>query len=111
MNPLTEQLRVHWFAATLLVLSLFTATSMLVGHRRSATWSLPLGLLTAGLALFGVGGLLRGSPLAWWLAAGSVTLLFLLVFIMVLTGYWSRLLGYALLGMLVAGVGGMLADR
>src|SRR5262245_29522357 len=110
MNQVRELVTTHWFAAVLLAAALLPAALLGLLRQRRGTWAMPLVLLTPALALLGLGGLFAGPTLALWLAVGALVVLFVMLFVVVLTGHWWAPLGYAVAAVALVGAGGLCAD-
>src|SRR5712692_2607073 len=108
MSRLSDLLSTHWFAAVLLVSALLAGGWVFVLRRRRGALSIPLLLITAVLALLGVGGF--ALPDWWWglwLTVGAVFTFVVMFFVLVLTGKWWTPLGYAAGALLFFGLGGL----
>lgn len=101
---MTPYLQSHWLA--LLLLGIAGLWLVLCALRRSRLLT-PALVPIAGLMVLGVGGTgFLGSDAAMWLAIASATMLFAMLVFVVVSGQWWAPAGYALLAILLVGIGG-----
>jgi hypothetical protein len=102
MNAVLDFLATHALAALLAAGGL---ALLAVGFLRKR-----VGMAVAGgiLALLGAGGLLVPASVGWWLLVCGVSLLASLVFVLLLSGGWSRHLATLAAGLSLVGLGGWL---
>ncbi|HXG13414.1 MAG TPA: VWA domain-containing protein, partial [Gemmataceae bacterium] len=110
MNQVIPFLTAHWFAALLLFVAVVVGGVLRWLQRRRGTWSVPLIVVAAALALLGLGGLVVPAEWGWWIAGAAAGCLFVMFLVLILTGHWwaplaAGLGGLALLGLGAAGAG------
>jgi hypothetical protein len=112
MDAIVDYLRQNWLALVITLIGLGLGARLLWVRRSRARWSLPLLLVGTPLLLIGAGGLT--SPLLVqaelegldaWLTLGALSVLLVLVFIVVLTGFWLPSLAYVTSVILLFGIG------
>jgi uncharacterized membrane protein len=109
MTRVVQALPPHWFADLLLALGLLLGLLLLARRARRGSWSVPLLVASAALALAGAGGLLLPAAVAVWVAVGALGVLALLVVFLVLSGHWSEAAGWVCGAVLAFAAGGLLA--
>jgi uncharacterized membrane protein len=108
MPSAIELVRAHWFPSVLSLLAIVCALIAVVIRRRQRRWSALSIVSAAVLALLGLGGYSILPPVGLWLGIGSLGVLFLLLFLMVLTGSWSRPIAWCIAAVGVLGLGAIL---
>jgi len=111
MDNLRDFLIIHWFDGLLVVLALGFGFFFGQRWRRKQIRSKVLLLLAAAFGLCGLGGLIVPSPWALWGGAAALAGLFFAILVVLLTGYWSAILGYTLAAFLLLGLGGISAKK
>ena len=106
MTPLLEFIAGNGFALAVLLAGLAVLVTALVRRRRLENRFLPVLLLGAGLVVAATGALLIPEWWALWVGVIGVTGLFVAVFVLLLTGLWSRWAGYAVAVLTLLGLGG-----
>jgi hypothetical protein len=109
MHSLVSYLTTHWPAAALLGGALVIVAALVLARRRLDIWFQPLLILAGGVALLGAGGLALQAtfPLAMWLCVTALVLIFCLVLVLILSGFWSRWLGYPVFALFAFALGGV----
>src|SRR5437016_1711827 len=93
---LLTYLGTHWFAAALLGMAFVAITFAFLFRSRFGVWRRPLLILLGGIALPALGDLaLESSPnVAFWLLLTALVSLFCAILPLILSGFWSRWVGY-----------------
>src|SRR5262249_2636300 len=109
MHSLASYLTTHWPAAALLGGALVVVAALVLARRRLDIWFQPLLILAGGVALLPAGGLALqwAFTLAMWLRGAALFLIFCLVLVLILSGFWSRWLGYPVFGLFMFPLGGV----
>jgi uncharacterized membrane protein len=108
MNSLTLLLAPRWLAIALLAAAV--ALGLLSLTRRRTGWAANVPWLAAGLALLGVGGVGLSAEAGFWVSAAGFAGLFAAFLWLLITGNWSRYVGFAFAALVVLGVGGWFAE-
>jgi uncharacterized membrane protein len=110
MTQALDYVQTRWLPSALLLLALLAVAIALIVRRRQQRWSAPLLVLVAALAAPGLGGAFVPSAIGFWLGIGSLAGLFVLVFVMVLSGRWWAPLAWIVAAVGVLGLGGYAAS-
>ena len=106
MDQFTAWLAPRWLGLALVVAALLLGGVLLLLKRRRQTWSLPLLVLTAAVALAGVGGLALPPFPGMIVALAGVGCFFALLLWVILTGQWWTPLALGALAVACVGLGG-----
>src|SRR6266851_1351334 len=109
MSQAIDFLQTHWLPSALALAGVCCVLGVLVIRRRQRRWSAALGVFAAALALLSLGGFCIHPAVGFWLGLGAIAGLFLLLFLMVLTGAWWSPLAWSLIAIGVLGAGGIAA--
>jgi uncharacterized membrane protein len=99
----------HWLPSLLAGLASVTALLADFLRRRQQRGSVPLLIGSATLGALGLGGLFLSPTVGFWLGVGALASLFVLIFLMVLSGIWSAPAAWVVAGIGVLGAGGIVA--
>ena len=109
MDPILF-LRTQWLGVTLIVLAILCVGVALIRRRMSHS-GLGWFVLAGMLICLGLGGMfLAGTKLSIWFIGGSVTVLFGMFIVLILSTNWSTPAAYGALALGIVGVGGILLD-
>src|SRR5262249_30592766 len=106
MTQPIEFLQTHWLPSTLAGFALCCALAVLRVRRRRQRWSAPLLVVASAALLLALGGFFETPAFGFWLGIGSVAGFFLLIFVMVLTGFWSVPVAWIVAAVGILGLGG-----
>jgi uncharacterized membrane protein/Mg-chelatase subunit ChlD len=109
MQSLTSFLGTHWFAAALLGFAVVAIVAAVLVHRRLDIWFQPLVVLLGGVAFCALGGLLLewSWDLAFWLFVTALVFVFLMLLVLILSGFWSRWVAYPVGVLFMFALGGV----
>jgi Mg-chelatase subunit ChlD len=110
MSQAIDHLSRNWFAGLLVLAALGVGGVLVLRQRQRGTWSVPLLVLAAALALLGTGGLAVPAAWGWWLAGGGIVCLFGMLLVLILTGKWYAPVAAGLGVVTLLGVGGVVGE-
>jgi hypothetical protein len=107
MNPLLDYLARNWLALVVLLAGVLALLAVLV-RRRQLQRRMTLAVLPgAALVIAAVGALILPQGWALWIALAGIVGVFIAVFLLLITGWWSRSAGWAVGAVSALGLGGL----
>jgi uncharacterized membrane protein len=110
MNSAIDFLAGHWLQSALAALAAVALSAVSVVCLRQRRWPTSLVVLAGALALLALGGFAVLPEVGLWLCIAALAALFILLFVMILTGQWSPQLAWAVAAVGVLGVGSLAAQ-
>jgi uncharacterized membrane protein len=106
MDDAREFLVGHWLSLVLVIPLLLLGLRAVLGWRQKGRFPLAPALLAGSLSCLVIGDLALPPQWAFWLGAGALAAIFVMVLVLLVTAAWSAHLGFILGAAILIGVGG-----